>query len=263
MKKISSFVLTLALLMTMSTTIFASSITDTETGNNQDVLASYESSPENKTVISVDIAWNKISFTYNGASGPEWDATKHQYVDKAKEPGWTASEATITITNHSNSIVQATISYNAEDAYSDIGMIFTDEAPYIGSAYTEDQVDEEGNKQGTPCSVTVKVIPDGALSAETVDNTRIGVITVKVTSDHNGLDVVDAITAMLSVHPWDAANLVRGTVYFTSQEAVDQIVELADAATAMYRQSDTTEAEWNAAVNALITAYYGALEIVQ
>lgn len=263
MKKTISSILVLVLLVAMSTTVLASSITDTETGNSQEVLASYEAGVGDKTIISVDIGWNKMSFTYKGASEPVWDAAKHQYVGDATEACWAASDAAITITNHSNSILRANISYTPEDAYSEIFMCFTDAAPYIGSAHTDDQEDADGNKLGTPCTVTVKVIPDGALSADTTDNTRIGVVTVKVTSDYNGLDVVDAITAMLSVHPWDATGLERGAVYFTSQEAAGTVAELADAAAITFLQSEMTEAERNVAVNALITAYYGALEIVQ
>lgn len=263
MKKTISSILVLILLVTMSTTVFASSITDTETGNSQEVLASYAPGTEDTTIISVDIGWNKMSFTYNGASEPVWDATNHQYVGEAKEAYWAASEATITITNHSNSILQATISYKADDAYSDIDMIFTDKAPYIGSAHTEDQVDEEGNILGTPCTVTVKVIPDGALSDMTEDNTRIGVITVKVTSDHNGLDVLDAISTKLTEHPWGGTGLARGTVYVVSQEAAGEVAVLIDEVTAVYQKPDATAAERNVAVNALITAYYGGLEIVQ
>lgn len=258
MKKIISTILALVLLSAMSATVFASSITDTDTGNSQEVLASFEEGNQTKTIISVDISWNQMSFTYKGASEPVWDAQAHQYVGEATEAGWAASDATITITNHSNTILQALISYTSETAYSGISMHFTDAAPYIGSAYTSEE------EAGTPCAVTVKAIPDGALSSDTVDNTKIGVITVKVTADIDALTVIDEInnkTALYASQSTD--NLVRGDVCFSSGTDTDGILTLADTATITCSTADKTDAEKNTAVNALITAYYGALDIVQ
>lgn len=263
MKKTISLILVLVLLIGMRTTVLASSITDTDTGNSQEVLASYEDGAQNKIIISVDIGWNEMSFTYKGASELVWDATNHQYVGEATEAGWAASDATITITNHSNSILQAIISYDSDDAYSEIFMHFTDAAPYVGSAYTDDREDEDGNKLGTPCTVTVKAIPDGALPADTTDNTRIGVVTVKVTSDIDPLTVVDTIGGKISIYDRDAEGLERGAAYFASETAATEIAVLYDAAMNAFQLPGTTDAEKNVAINALLTAFYGALEIVQ
>lgn len=264
MKKLTSLVLVLVLLFAVGTSVFASSITDTDTGNSQEVLASYEAGTEDKTVISVEINWNKMSFTYKGASEPVWDAANHQYIGQPSEACWAASDATISITNHSNTILQAAISYTPETAFSDISMHFTDEAPYIGSAYTDDREDADGNKQGTPCTVTVKAIPDGILPVDTVNNTKIGIITVKVTSDMDASTVVEAISEKIGIYGYrDASDLVRGDVYFASGTDVDGLVNLADAVLTACWAEDKTTAEKNVAVNSLITAFYSALEVTQ
>lgn len=255
MKKIIPAILVLVLLITMSSTAFASDTTETEPGNSHEVLATFEEGNVSKTIVSVDISWNKMSFTYNGASEPVWDALKHQYVGEATEAGWAPSDATITITNHSNTVLQANISYSSESAYSGIRMHFTDAAPYIGSAHTA----EEG--AGTPCEVTVKAIPDGELPAETEDNTRIGTITVKVTADIIPIDVVSVIEEKTGIYSsQDTTKLTRGGVFFAPETNVDEILDLVVKA---YDADGGAEPALNTAVNALITAYYGALDIVQ
>ncbi len=257
MKKVFPLVLVLVLLLTVSATAFASDIADAETLGSQDVLASYEAGAQDKTVVSVDISWNQLSFTYKGASEQIWDAANHQYTEDAAQAGWVASDATITVTNHSNSILQAAISYVPESVYSGIFMCFTADAPYVGSAYTSD------TEAGTACSVTVKVIPDGELPDDTADKTKIGVITVKVISDIDAVAAVDAIGAAIAACPADDSGLERGGVYFAAGTDKQALLEQADAATMACNDENLTAAEKNVIVNALITAFYGALDIVQ
>lgn len=258
MKKTIALILTLLVLLGMSTTALAAEITDTNTGNGQDVTASYEAGAVNTTVISVDIEWANMSFTYKGASEPVWDASEHQYTGETTEAGWEESEATITITNHSNAILQAGITYEAETAYDDISMHFTDAAPYIGSADTSD------TEAGTACAVTVLAVPDGGLPSDTAANTKIGTITVKVSADITAQTVLEVIEAQIgAVAANDYDQIGRGTAYFESQTVAATLLDLyTEVMTAVY-SADKTDAEKNAALNELITAYYGALKIRQ
>lgn len=258
MKKIIALVLILLTVFSMSATAFAADITDTNSGNNQDVTASYEAGDVSTTIISVDISWNHMSFTYKGASEPVWDASKHQYTGEATEAGWVESEAAITITNHSNAILQAGITYAPETSFSNISMYFTDAAPYVGSADTSD------TDAGTPCSVSVQAIPDGDLPSDTVDNTKIGTITVKVSADitaQSVLAVIEEQAAAVSARKYD--EISRGTAYFESQTAAGEILALCESAADVVYSADKTDAEKNAVLNELIAAYYSALKIKQ
>lgn len=258
MKKIICAILTLALLVAMSMTAFASEITDTETGNSQEVLASFEEGVQDKVIISVDIGWNKMTFTYKGASEPVWDASEHRYVGEYVEAHWMNSDATVSVTNHSNTILKATLSYAPEADYGDINMLFTDAAPSIGSAYTN----AEGT--GVPCTVTVKAILTGALNPEIPDNTRIGTVTVRVEPSADPLTVTEIISDQFQIYASkNPSELRRGDVYFSPDVDVQQLQELIDTAIGVLCDDTTTTAEQNVAFNAMLVAYYGALAIVQ
>ena len=260
MKKGIAFAMILALLLAVSTTAAA---TETESGNSQEVLASYEEGTQDKTVISVDISWEQMSFTYRGASTPTWDAEEHRYEGEATEAGWAPGNGIITIRNNSNAILQTNISYNQEAAYKTVDMTFTDKAPYIGSAYTDDRIDEEGIPFGTPCEVTIKAIPTGTLNKDTQDNTKIGTITITVNAGvdvYNMLDTLEARIAECTVQSTEG--LKRGAVYLATG-ADAGLYSLTSEASAAYGNSELTPAEKNVAINKALTAFYGALNIAQ
>ena len=77
-----------------------------------DVNGTYQAGSSGAVVYSVDIAWTNMNFTYTGA-GEAWDPETHQYSGSS-EGAWTASNDSITVTNHSNAAVKATASYQAE-----------------------------------------------------------------------------------------------------------------------------------------------------
>lgn len=258
MKKIISAIMILALLMALGTTAFASSITDTETGSSQEVLASFKEGVKDKTIISVDISWNQMSFTYKGASEPVWDALEHKYVGEPEDAHWELSNATITVTNHSNTVLQAIINYAEENAFEDVSLLVTDPAPYIGSAYTSQ------TEAGTPCAVTVQVIPMGELSAETQDNTKIGTLTVKVQAGIDPLDAAGIIQEQATIYyTKNVENLARGEVYLNPEADVNGLMAMVDELTGILCDDSIAQADKNVAFNAVVTSYYDALQIMQ
>jgi hypothetical protein len=257
-KRILSAIGVLVLLAAVSITAFASDITDTESSSEHEVRASYEAGAQNRTVISVDISWDQMFFTYKGASESVWDPQKHQYVGGDTKSGWAPGDAAITITNHSNTIIQANIGYTPEAAYGGIRMHFTDPAPYVGSACTS------LTEAGTPCTVTIYAVPDGELPAGTEDHTRIGTITVKVTADIAPETVLDTIITRTGMYAAvNFAELSRGGVCFGADTDVNVLQTLLDDTAAVLYDAGKTDAERNQALNRLITAYYSALEIKQ
>ena len=63
-------------------------------------------------IISVDVAWEAMDFTYTGASQGTWNPVTHAY-EGAIEGGWSNNTPAITVTNHSNVAVNATLSFTA------------------------------------------------------------------------------------------------------------------------------------------------------
>ena len=58
-----------------------------------------------------------MNFTYNDGS---WNPDKHEY-----DANWTASGNTVTVTNHSNTEINAKLSYQAAENYGGINGTFT------------------------------------------------------------------------------------------------------------------------------------------
>ena len=63
-------------------------------------------------IISVDVAWEAMDFTYTGASQGTWNPVTHAY-EGAIDGGWSDNTPAITVTNHSNVAVNATLSFTA------------------------------------------------------------------------------------------------------------------------------------------------------
>lgn len=259
MKKFISMILVLALVMTVSATVTATEATEPNSGNSQEIWAIYEEGAKDSSIISVDISWQKMSFTYKGESEPVWNANLHQYEGEATEAGWAPSEATITITNNSNTILKGSFKYEYIEQFKDISMAFTDMAPYIGSADTNESTDAEGNPKGTPCAVSVKVIPTGVLEKENVESVKIGTITVAIEPVEDYSVVTSAIEAMIRDYQSKSSEeLTRGDVRFREGTDPAAMLTLMDAV-----WDATTDAEVNVALNRLITTFYGALEIIE
>ena len=108
MKKLTALLLAVMLVMTMSTTAFAATITTAGGYNSADVTGTYVTGSAGSTVYSVDIVWGSMAFTYTGASEGTWNPATHTYYD-ATEAGWSCEDGAnkITVTNHSNDAVAA------------------------------------------------------------------------------------------------------------------------------------------------------------
>lgn len=108
MKKLFALVLTLALVLALGTTTFAATLNavgSTESGN---VTASVSSTAAAE-VISVDVTWGNLVFTYSTTD--TWNPTTHQN-DTAG--GWgTEFQNVATVVNHSNVALTATAAFTA------------------------------------------------------------------------------------------------------------------------------------------------------
>ena len=168
-KKLTGLLTAAALVCTMGTTAFAQE--GVGTGSyNAEVKGTYQAGGTSATVYSVDIAWTDMSFTYTGAGEGTWDPETHQYSGSS-EGAWTASDDSITVTNHSNAAVKATASYQAETGYESTTMTFGNNGATVATAV-------DTTVQNAP-SATITVTPGGTL-AESANGGKIGTITVSI-----------------------------------------------------------------------------------
>ena len=171
MKKMISLLAAAALTCTMGTTAFAADQDGVKTGDyTADVNGTYQAGISGDVVYSVDIAWTDMSFTYTGAGEGTWDPETHQYSGSS-EGAWTASDDSITVTNHSNAAVKATAKFEADSGYESTTMSFGNNEATVATAV--------GTEVASAPSATITVTPGGTL-AESADGGKIGTITVSI-----------------------------------------------------------------------------------
>lgn len=169
MKKITTLLAAAALTCAMGTTAFAADQDGVSTGDyTAEVNGTYQAGGSGAVAYSVDIAWTNMNFTYTGEG--TWDPETHQYSGSS-EGAWTASNDSITVTNHSNAAVKATASYQAETGYESTTMTFGNNEATVATAV--------GTEVASAPSATITVTPGGTL-AESANGGKIGTITVSI-----------------------------------------------------------------------------------
>ncbi|MBQ7364398.1 MAG: hypothetical protein IJW46_02235 [Clostridia bacterium] len=112
MKKIFVILALTALFISTAVPVFAADIS-TNNGNAQvTVNGTYASGTTAAEVISVDVAWGSMSFTYQDTDEGKWNDKTHSYDDVVDAYWSCAADANkITVTNHSNTAVEATLAF--------------------------------------------------------------------------------------------------------------------------------------------------------
>ena len=109
--KIVAFILAALMLAAVSVNVFAE---ETNTGNgatNITVSGIFVAGNPAGEKISADISWEAMSFTYTEGDAGEWLPNEHKYAEDAKGY-WNDAKKGITVTNHSNVAIVATLSFN-------------------------------------------------------------------------------------------------------------------------------------------------------
>ena len=135
-----------------------------------EVKGTYHPGGSGAVVYSVDIAWTDMNFTYTGAGEGTWNPETHQYSGSS-EGAWTASNDSITVTNHSNAAVKATAKFEADSGYESTTMTFGNNGATVATAV--------GTEVASAPSATITVAPGGTL-AESANGGKIGTITVSI-----------------------------------------------------------------------------------
>lgn len=179
MKKRIVLIMTIVIALAMIA-IPAFAATISSGSDSHDVKATYKSNSSggsSKTVYSVDITWGAMEFTYTQGEAGAWLPEEHRYADDG-ESVWSSDSNTITVKNHSNAAITATLSYTAAAGYTGITGSFTET-----SGTANDGVLTLPTAVGTTfanaptATATLKL--SGELASTTTAMTTIG--TVKVT----------------------------------------------------------------------------------
>ena len=172
MKKIFATLLAVAMLASMSVTAFAEENTGA-TPTEITVTGKYTPGATTGEIISADIAWEAMDFTYTGASQGAWNPATHTY-DGATEGGWSNNTPAITVTNHSNVAVNATLGFTA----SVTGVVGT----FTEASGTEnDGVLELATAEGTTLENAPKATANFGISGAAIDADKaLGTITVTI-----------------------------------------------------------------------------------
>ena len=79
---------------------------------NIEISGTYTPGAAADEIISVDVAREAMDFTYTGPSQGTWNPVTHTY-EGATKGGWSNNTPAITVTNHSNVAVNATLGFTA------------------------------------------------------------------------------------------------------------------------------------------------------
>ena len=172
MKKLLSVILALVMALSLSVTAFAATNDGTQ-DTEITVNGTYTPGTTADEIISADIAWDAMDFTYTGASQGTWNPVTHAY-EGAIEGGWSNNTPAITVTNHSNVAVNATLGFTANVT----GVVGT----FTEASGTEnDNVLELATAEGTEVGSAPKATANFSISGAAIDADKtLGTITVTI-----------------------------------------------------------------------------------
>ena len=140
---------------------------------NIEIVGTYAAGQIADEIISVNVAWDAMDFTYTAPSQGTWNPVTHTY-DGATEGGWSNNTPAITVTNHSNVAVNATLGFTA----SVTGVVGT----FTEASGTEnDSVLELATAVGTEVGSAPKATANFGISGAAIDADKtLGTITVTI-----------------------------------------------------------------------------------
>lgn len=186
-KKKAGMMLAAALSLSGAVTVFGSDGTVVENGGQAscDVTGSYVTGEDGGTVYRVDITWGAMEFTYTDVSKDGWDTGTHQYNSVVPAAwSWTDDTNKITVTNHSNTAVDASLAYQNNPGY-DITADFYN-ASISGDSLPGSKLEiasaepEDGNVQGSAKSGDAYLQITGGSITEEDSGQTLGTVTVTI-----------------------------------------------------------------------------------
>lgn len=183
MKKLFAIALTAAMTLSMATSAFATSGTETgmKDGSKKDipVSAKFFNGQTTGKQISVDVTWGEMEFTYSIGGNKVWNAGSHTYTVENATSGWTATGNEVKVVNHSNVDVKATFTYTPESGNALTGTFAFDNNKTTDNGTISLAAGEE-NKPLEADNVTATLSLTGTPSSGYTDFTKVGTVTVKI-----------------------------------------------------------------------------------
>lgn len=176
MKKFFAIALALALTLTLAVTCLAAekqTINAIDGTATEDVKVAYTPAEFSEIVYGVDVVFEDMTFTYAAAVQGTWNPETHDY-DDAVEAKWTKNTATVTVTNHSNAAIVATVAYANADAEYDGDVEITVENATLNLDSAVDTA------VGAAPSAAATVKASGTATAADAALDKIGTVTVSI-----------------------------------------------------------------------------------
>lgn len=184
--------ITTALVLTLCTSIAAYASSEPNSGKietvggtaSHGVFALYQSNTDTEAdkVYSVEVAWGSMAFTYSEGT-LKWNPESHEYTNLNagwKHKGEGANE--VTVINHSNAELRATVSAVMDEGYTGINPSVENGNIILGDA----SKDADTQIEGFPTSGKASISLSGELQDNTAPNQVIGTVTVTITDVAEG-----------------------------------------------------------------------------
>ena len=188
MKKTLSIILALVMALSLSVTAFAAT-NEGSSPTDITVNGTYTPGTTADEKISVDIVWEAMDFTYTAPSQGTWNPATHAY-DGATAGGWSDNTPAITVKNHSNVAVNATLGFTP--AVDGVIGTFTE-----ASGTANDSVLELAIAEGTEAANAPTASANFGISGASIDaNKTLGTITVTIAK--NVIDTYEKLQAAVN-----------------------------------------------------------------
>ena len=193
MKRLFATTLAVLLMTTSSVSALAVDLTDSPATNNGagdytiGVNGIINEGDDNEAVISVDILWDSMNFTYTDGSAGTWNPDTHAY-EGATQGTWSTDKAGITVANHSDSAVETSFSFAANSGVNVTGTFYTQNAD---NSYTALSAEAQQFSLATAVGTDRASAPSGTIcfgvSGDPISATQtsLGTITVHVAKSDN------------------------------------------------------------------------------
>ena len=186
MKKILA--LALCVLMTLSSATVATAVISTGDDQSISVEGVLYPGQTSSDVISVDVSWTSMDFIFCGGTSGTWNPSMLEYTN-GTDPYWKNDTATISVTNHSNVVINSDFRFekNETDATAYMFGTFSEETILLPSADSDAyRTPVDGVYPAPKKDVTFTV------GGEIQEDTELGTIVVVIYKRPDKLDLTGA-----------------------------------------------------------------------